>query len=338
MNNLRKVLGVLLVFTLVIASCKKDEIATCSDGIKNGSETGIDCGGSCADCAVVASCTDGIQNGDETGVDCGGSCDACGSCNDGIQNGDETGVDCGGSCPACDSCNDGIQNGDETGIDCGGSCPDACPTCTDGIQNGNETGVDCGGSCPPCFTCGDNITDIDGNVYGTVEIGGVCWTTSNLKTTRYNDGTNIAASGWSNYANDAANNNVYGKLYTYNVANSGNLAPEGWHIPTKAEWDALIAATGGESSAGASLKSTSSLWNAPNTGATNSSGFTALPGGYDSGSFGHFDEGYFGYHWSTTQGTQSTQAWCVGLSNSDTQAWVQSYAKVWKMSVRCVKD
>ncbi|MEZ4887176.1 MAG: hypothetical protein R3E32_20765 [Chitinophagales bacterium] len=73
-------------------------------------------------------CTDGIQNGDETGIDCGGSCpNACATCSDGIQNGDETGIDCGGSCPnACATCSDGIQNGDETGIDCGGSCPNAC--------------------------------------------------------------------------------------------------------------------------------------------------------------------------------------------------------------------
>ena len=67
-------------------------------------------------------CTDGIQNGDETGVDCGGSCAPCATCNDGIQNGNETGVDCGGSCAPCPTCNDGIQNGDETGVDCGGSC------------------------------------------------------------------------------------------------------------------------------------------------------------------------------------------------------------------------
>ena len=93
-------------------------------------------------------CNDGVQNGDEEGVDCGGSCPPCPTCNDGIQNGDEEGVDCGGStCPPCPTCNDGIQNGDETGVDCGGSCP-PCPTCNDGIQNGDEEGVDCGGSCP----------------------------------------------------------------------------------------------------------------------------------------------------------------------------------------------
>ncbi|MCO6487981.1 MAG: T9SS type A sorting domain-containing protein [Phaeodactylibacter sp.] len=97
-------------------------------------------------------CDDGIQNGGETGVDCGGpDCPACPTCSDGVQNGNETGVDCGGpDCPACATCSDGVQNGNETGVDCGGpDCP-ACATCTDGIQNGDETGVDCGGSCPPC--------------------------------------------------------------------------------------------------------------------------------------------------------------------------------------------
>jgi hypothetical protein len=98
-------------------------------------------------------CSDGIQNGNETGIDCGGpDCDACPTCNDGVQNGNETGVDCGGpDCDACPTCNDGIQNGNETGVDCGGPDCDACPTCNDGIQNGNETGIDCGG--PDCDAC-----------------------------------------------------------------------------------------------------------------------------------------------------------------------------------------
>ncbi len=162
----------LLVLTLFVACNKDNELEpeepqinnpSCTDGIQNGDETGVDCGGSnCSPCEAAPSCTDGIQNGDETGVDCGGSncppCETAPSCTDGIQNGDETGVDCGGSnCPPCEtapSCTDGIQNGDETGVDCGGSnCPpcEAAPSCTDGIQNGDETGIDCGGSdCPPC--------------------------------------------------------------------------------------------------------------------------------------------------------------------------------------------
>lgn len=80
----------------------------------------------------LPTCNDGVQNGNETGVDCGGSCTPCVTCNDRIQNGDETGVDCGGSiCSACPTCDDGIQNGAETGIDCGG--PD-CPSCNGGIE------------------------------------------------------------------------------------------------------------------------------------------------------------------------------------------------------------
>jgi len=77
-------------------------------------------------------CDDGIQNGDEEGVDCGGSmCPACPTCMDGMMNGDETGVDCGGStCPACPTCDDGVQNGDEAGVDCGGSACALCP-CTE---------------------------------------------------------------------------------------------------------------------------------------------------------------------------------------------------------------
>ncbi|MEZ5045217.1 MAG: M43 family zinc metalloprotease [Saprospiraceae bacterium] len=81
---------------------------TCTDGIQNGQETGVDCGGpDCPTCPTEPTCSDGIQNGQETGVDCGGpdcpSCPTEPTCSDGIQNGQETGIDCGGpDCPACD--------------------------------------------------------------------------------------------------------------------------------------------------------------------------------------------------------------------------------------------
>lgn len=90
----------LFLITLFIFSCNKDDEA-------------------------IGSCTDGIQNGIETGIDCGGACLACPTCNDGVQNGTETGIDCGGvDCFACaePTCLDGIQNGNEEGIDCGGDC------------------------------------------------------------------------------------------------------------------------------------------------------------------------------------------------------------------------
>ncbi len=146
--------------------------ATCSDGVQNGNETDVDCGGTCPTCP--ATCSDGIQNGNETGVDCGGTCPTCpATCSDGIQNGNETGVDCGGTCPTCPAtCSDGIQNGNETGVDCGGTCPTCPATCSDGVQNGNETGVDCGGTCPTCpATCSDGIQN--GNETG-VDCGGTC--------------------------------------------------------------------------------------------------------------------------------------------------------------------
>ena len=100
----------------------------------------------------AASCTDNVKNGDETGIDCGGSCPA--KCADGqactLASDCASGVSTSGVCQAA-SCTDNVKNGGETGIDCGGlSCP-ACPTCSDGIKNGGETGVDCGGPCSaPC--------------------------------------------------------------------------------------------------------------------------------------------------------------------------------------------
>ncbi|TXF89451.1 hypothetical protein FUA23_10825, partial [Neolewinella aurantiaca] len=110
-------------------------MATCTDGVQNGSETGVDCGGpDCAPCMVTPTCSDGIMNGNETGVDCGGP-------------------DCA-PCMVTPTCSDGIMNGNETGVDCGGPDCAPCmvtPTCSDGIMNGNETGVDCGGpDCAPC--------------------------------------------------------------------------------------------------------------------------------------------------------------------------------------------
>ncbi len=152
-------------------------ILTCSNGMQDGDEEGVDCGGSCPNiCSTGDPCTNGVQDGDEEGVDCGGSCPTpCSTddpCTNGVQDGDEEGIDCGGSCPTpCptgDTCSNGVQDGDEEGIDCGGSCPTACmamATCDDGVQNGDEEGIDCGGSCPtPCpttDTCSNGVQDGD---------------------------------------------------------------------------------------------------------------------------------------------------------------------------------
>ena len=167
--------------------------AKCDDGLKNGIEEGVDCGGPCEPCPT---CDDGIQNQGEDGIDCGGPCELCPSCFDGVRNQNESDVDCGGpNCPGCDgnksclknkdckslrceflkctspSCSDGIMNQDEQGIDCEGPCPNACGNCSDGLQNRGEEGVDCGGRCPPCPTCSDGIRN--GNEWLT-DCGGDC--------------------------------------------------------------------------------------------------------------------------------------------------------------------
>ncbi len=168
------------------------------------------------------------------------------------------------------------------------------------------------GRCPGTPT----VTDIDGNVYNTVQIGTQCWTQSNLSVSKYRNGNSITnittpnsswgntTSGkWCNYNNDASNDTTYGKLYNwYAVNDSRGLCPTGWHVPSDAEWTTLTDYLGGESVAGGAMKSTTG-WPSPNTGATNSSGFTGLPGGYrDNGGNdgGFYNIGLYGYWWSSS--------------------------------------
>jgi len=143
------------------------------------------------------------------------------------------------------------------------------------------------------------VTDIDGNVYHTVPIGTQVWMVENLKTTRYNDGTPIpnvtdntawaylTTPGYCWYNNDLATyKNTYGALYNgYTVdlySNGGkNVCPTGWHVPSFDEFATLTTYLGGVAVAGGKLKETGTThWTAPNTGATNETGFTALPGGF----------------------------------------------------------
>lgn len=106
--------------------------------------------------AIQLQCSNGILDGNESGVDCGGFCDPCSTCSDGIANQNESGVDCGGPCSSCPTCDDGIQNQGEDGVDCGAPC-DPCVYCSDRVRNYGEDGVDCGGPCSPCpIACGTN--------------------------------------------------------------------------------------------------------------------------------------------------------------------------------------
>ena len=125
-----------------------------------------------------------------------------------------------------------------------------------------------------------------------VTIGTQVWMSSNLNVIKYRNGdtipmvsnqtkwANLTTGAWCYYLNKSANGKVVGRLYNwYAVNDSRGLAPLGWHIPSEPEWQTLTTFLGGQLIAGGKMKSTSILWNAPNTGATNSSGFTALPGG-----------------------------------------------------------
>jgi uncharacterized protein (TIGR02145 family) len=199
---------------------------------------------------------------------------------------------------------------------------------------------------------GPQVTDIDGNVYKTVYIGNQLWMAENLKTRHYRDQTEIPSAPLTSrewlglttgalcyYDNDELNNkNIYGPLYNwYAVADERTLCPSGWHIPSNDEFMELRDYLGGLTIAGAKMKETESgLWDFPNTGADNSSGFTALPGGdRDDGEFGSIHNGT-GW-WSSTE-VDKKDAWSHYLYYSSTSFFPSPDDKVSGCSVRCIKD
>jgi uncharacterized protein (TIGR02145 family) len=204
---------------------------------------------------------------------------------------------------------------------------------------------------------GGYIEDVDGNYYNTVKIGEQIWMAENLKTTRYNDGTDIPLvtdnTIWTHISTPAYcwyNNDVgsykgtYGALYNWyavsTTTNGGkNVCPSGWHVPSDAEWTTLTDYLGGVSVAGGKLKETGTThWYSPNTGATNETGFTALPGGIrDNASGGFYSVTYMGKWWSCTENSLA-YAWGRGTSYSSVSVSLGANDKPYGFSVRCVKD
>jgi|GEM_PF-434496 Immunoglobulin I-set domain./Fibrobacter succinogenes major domain (Fib_succ_major). len=189
-------------------------------------------------------------------------------------------------------------------------------------------------------------TDIDGNVYHGVTIGNQVWMVENLKTTRFNDGSAISLltpdSTWAGYCwynNDSATyGKIYGALYNWYAVNTGKLAPIGWHVPTDAEWNTLINYLGDDNVAGGPLKDTGTIyWNSPNTQATNSSGFFALPGGYCDDAGGFSNVGNRGYWWSTWT-VDITDSWYRYIGYDDEYILRSYFKNVYGLSVRCIKD
>jgi len=194
------------------------------------------------------------------------------------------------------------------------------------------------------------LIDCDGNIYHTIAIGDQLWMAENLRVTHYRNGDAIAnvtdSTAWAAlstgaycwYDNDQAANEKYGALYNwYTVDDSRGLCPEGWHVPTHAEWTTLTTYLGGTSVAGGKMKSTSNLWNSPNTDATNISSFSGLPGGlrYHSSSFDAI--GNHGKWWSSSEIT-SNNARFRELYYGIGYVFVSYTSKQFGFSVRCLRD
>ncbi|NBU81627.1 MAG: hypothetical protein EBS55_08270 [Flavobacteriaceae bacterium] len=225
-------------------------------------------------------------------------------------------------------------------------------------------------SCTSTNTSGA-FFDIDQNVYTYLPIGPYVWMQQNLNVSKYTDGTpipqvtdpsawaNLTTGAWCYFNNDYTNSNpiygvAYGKLYNwyavagvYDSASFSNpllrkkLAPSGWHVPTNAEWNTL-------GNAGGTLKEAGiSNWISPNTGATNSTGFTGLPGGYRSSGGGCYNIGEDGIWWSSSEYVSSVSLiHCLNYYNTDTYSYTNStyfysipnFSYNLGFSVRCIKD
>jgi uncharacterized protein (TIGR02145 family) len=207
------------------------------------------------------------------------------------------------------------------------------------------------------------VTDIDGNVYQTVKIGNQWWMAENLKVTYYRNGVaipnvtdatdwyNLKTGAYCNYNNDTNYVVYYGRLYNgYAINDSCNIAPEGWHVPCDEEWKTLEKYLGmsqadadttgwrGTDEGGKMKEIGTFRWESPNYGATNESGFSALPGGcrFD---YGEFDAlGFYASFWSSTEADPTFCAWYRYLLRSDSKVFRSFYNKLRGFSIRCVRD
>ncbi len=162
---------------------------------------------------------------------------------------------------------------------------------------------------------GGGVIDFDGNAYSTVIIGNQEWMAENLRTSTFSNGAPIlnitdptywgiaSESAQCYYNNSPINDSIYGKLYNwYVIEDTNNVCPTGWHVPSIDEWTEMVNFLGGDLIAGGKIKEAGlNHWQSPNFGATNESGFNALPGGYRSNFSGTFSTiEKYGFWWSST--------------------------------------
>lgn len=195
-----------------------------------------------------------------------------------------------------------------------------------------------------------SVQDFDGNNYRTIRIGSQVWMTENLRVSHYNDGTTIdevrstalwgdlTFGAWCWYNNDPSYEIPYGKLYNWNAVDTSlGLCPSDWHVPTIEEWSELTNALGGIWVAGGQMKKVGTLfWDSPNVGATNTSGFSGLPGGSRSRNGSFFNGGNTGAWWSSTISLYGAGYLTLGHSQESVELYENE--KRYGFSVRCVKN
>lgn len=218
-----------------------------------------------------------------------------------------------------------------------------------------------------------SVTDIDGNIYYTIQIGDQNWMADNLKATKYPDGSQIPLvedqKTWLNfgvddqayswYDNITANGYTYGALYTWPAAMHGSegsdtnpsgvqgVCPVGWHLPSDSEWKQLEMFLGmsqneadgenwrGTTEGGKMKQEGTNNWKSPNTGATNESGFNVLPGGWRHGDGFFMAKGESARFWSSSE---TGMAWIRGLDNNSSEVHREFSGYYQGYSVRCVQD
>ncbi len=206
------------------------------------------------------------------------------------------------------------------------------------------------------------VTDIDGNVYKTVQIGNQLWMAENLRTTKFSNGkpipkTNdkanwkgLMSGGACFYDDQSSNGKIDGALYNWYAVRAQKICPTGWHVPSDAEWDTLAVALGGTKigatrreeiellEVGGKLKSTdTTFWQNPNTGATNESGFSALPGGYRTSGGVYEQKGSSGYWWSSSI-SNSYGSFCRFMKYNSASLNKINLSKTYGFSIRCLKN
>jgi uncharacterized protein (TIGR02145 family) len=198
------------------------------------------------------------------------------------------------------------------------------------------------------------VTDVDGNVYKTITIGTQTWMAENLKVTHYRNGDTIskinnstqwyqvATGAYCDYNNNTSKAATYGKLYNWlSIIDTRNVCPTGWHVPSDVEWTILFNYLGGDTVAAFKMMEKGTThWAYLNPGATNLSGFTALPGGMRYFDGGFIDLGLSGYWWSSTPAGDyyNLDADYIYLGVDYNVASYGSGSKNNGISIRCVKD